>query len=99
MAWPLWGVSVGQKGGVKERGVVRVAVDAAGAADVDDVSWFAVFDSEVGRCGSDKSEGGGVVEGEDCVPLLVCHLDSSPHQPSFASWLSHITHGSIRSKT
>ena len=38
-----------------------VAVDAGCAADVDDVTGFAVFNPEIGRCGADEFEGGGVV--------------------------------------
>jgi hypothetical protein len=38
------------------------------------VSWLAVSDAEVGRCGADEFEGLGVVEGEDGVPLFVCCL-------------------------
>ena len=53
---------------------LRVTVDAAGAADVDNVPGLAVFDTEVGRCGSDKFEGRGVMEGKDSVPLFICHL-------------------------
>lgn len=56
------------------KGDVRVTVDTAGAADVDDAAGLAVFDAEVGARGADELEGGGVVEGEDGVPLFVCHL-------------------------
>ena len=55
-------------------GGLRVAVDAAGAADVDYVPWLAVLDAEVGRCGADEFEWCGVMQGDDCFPLFVCHL-------------------------
>ena len=63
----------------KYRGNVRVAVDAAGAADVNDVSGLAVFDSEIRGCCSYEFEGRGVVESEDGIPLLVCHLNTTSH--------------------
>ena len=53
---------------------IRFSVDPTGGTYVDDVSWFPIFDSEIGGCGSDELERGGIVEGDDCVPLFVCHL-------------------------
>ena len=55
---------------------IRVAIDPARAADVDDVPGLAVLDAEVGRRGSHELEGRGVVQRDDRVPLLVCHLYS-----------------------
>ncbi len=80
MAWPLggWLVSVTRLGGVVKEVGLRVTVDSASTADVDDVSGFAVFDAEVGGCGSDEPKGRGVVEGEDGVPLFVGHLNVKP---------------------
>lgn len=42
--------------------------------DVDDGAWFAVGDAEEGSSFADEAEGGSVVEGEDVVPLFVCHF-------------------------
>jgi len=55
-------------------GDVRVPVYPARTADVDDIPRLAVLDSEIRRRGSDEFEGSGVVECDDRVPLLVCHL-------------------------
>lgn len=49
----------------------RVAVDARGAADVDDVAGGAVFDAEEGRRGADELERRRAVQRDDRVPLLV----------------------------
>ena len=72
---PFFGDGFGQAGdaGFGE-GVVclaRVAVQAGGRGDVDDVPGLAVFDAEVGSGGADELEGLGVVAGEDGVPLFV----------------------------
>ena len=53
---------------------VRFPVDAAGAADVDDVTGFAVLDAEKGGGSADELEGCGVVQSDDGFPLLVRHL-------------------------
>ena len=72
---PFFGNGFGQAGdaGFGE-GVVclaRVAVQARGRGDVDDVARLAIFDAEVRGCGADELEGLGVMKGEDGVPLLV----------------------------
>lgn len=55
-------------------GLTRVAVDAGGGGDVDDVAGLAVLDAEVGGGGADELEGGGVVDCQHGVPLFVGHL-------------------------
>lgn len=55
-------------------GLSGVSVYARGAGDVDDGAGLAVLDAEVGCGGTDELEGGGAVEREDCVPLLVGRL-------------------------
>lgn len=57
-------------------GLTSVAIDATGAADIDDVPRLPVLDSEIGRSGSHELERSSIVEGNDGVPLLVCHLQS-----------------------
>ena len=52
----------------------RIAIYSTRATDIDDVSRFAVFYSEIGSCGSDEFEGCGIVEGNYRIPLFVCHL-------------------------
>lgn len=44
-------------------GDVRIAVDTACAADVDNHSGLLVLDAEVGRCGADEAEWRCVVHG------------------------------------
>ena len=51
-----------------------VAVRAGRAGDLDDAAGLAVLDAEVGRGGAHEAEGGGVVHGQDGVPLFVGHL-------------------------
>ena len=65
--------------------LARVAVQAGGRGDVDDVARSAVFDAEVGGCGADELEGLGVVEGEDGGPLLVCCLEGLVVSALFAT--------------
>jgi len=61
--------------GLRVVGLPRVAVQPGRRRDVDDVARRAVFDAEVGRCGPDQLERRRVVQREDRVPLLVCHLE------------------------
>lgn len=58
-------------------GLARVAVQAGGAADVDDDAGLAVLDAEVGGRGADELEGGRVVQGDNGVPLLVGGLNAA----------------------
>lgn len=58
-------------------GLTSIAIDATSATDVDDVPWLSVLDSEIWRGGSNELEGCGIVEGNNRVPLLVCHLRST----------------------
>lgn len=55
-------------------GLAGVAVYAGGRGDVDDAARFVVFDAEIGGGFADELEGGGAVESDDVVPLLVGHL-------------------------
>ena len=55
---------------------LRIAVDATGATDVDDISGLSILDTEIRRCSSDELERCGVVQCDYCLPLLVCHLSS-----------------------
>ena len=55
----------------------RITVNTGGTRDIDNIAGFAVFDTEVGCCCSDKLEGCGVVDGEDGVPLFIGHLCTS----------------------
>lgn len=55
-------------------GLTSVAIDATGAADIDDAPRLPVFDSEIWRSGSHELERSSIVEGNDGVPLLVRHL-------------------------
>ncbi len=57
-------------------GLTCVAIDTTGAADIDDVPRLPVLDAEIGRSGSHELERSSIVEGNDGVPLLVCHLQS-----------------------
>jgi len=56
------------------KGTLRIPVNPTRAADIDDIPGLAVLDAEIGRCCPDELKGRGVVQGEDRVPLLVCHL-------------------------
>lgn len=56
-------------------GLAGVAGGAGCGGDIDDAAGGVVFEAEVGGGGADETEGGGVVEGEDRVPLFVGHLD------------------------
>jgi hypothetical protein len=60
-----------------------ISVRATCARDIDDDSLLAILDPEVGRSLSNQPEGGGVVDGEDGVPLLVGDLvdDAVPRVP------------------
>jgi len=62
-------------------GLTSIAIDATGAANIDDVPRLPIFDSEIGRSGSHELERRSVVEGNDGVPLLVCHLPKACFQP------------------
>lgn len=55
-------------------GLAGISVRATCARDIDDDSLLAILDPEVGRSLPDQPEGGGVVDGEDSVPLLVGNL-------------------------
>lgn len=55
-------------------GDVRIAVDTACAADVDNHSGLLVLDAEVGRCGADEFEGCCVVDGDHGIPLFIGDL-------------------------
>jgi hypothetical protein len=55
-------------------GLSGVAVHTGGGGDVDDVARLAVLDAEVGGGSADELEGGGVVDREHGLPLLVGHL-------------------------
>ncbi len=57
-------------------GLTSVAIDTTGAADVDDIPRLPVLDSEVGRSGSHELERSSIMQGDDGIPLLVCHLHS-----------------------
>ncbi len=73
-------------------GLTSIAIDATGAANIDDVPRLPIFDSEIGRSGSHELERRSVVEGNDGVPLLVCHLP----KPAFSHVCSSTAHtGSI----
>jgi len=49
-------------------------MDTTGTTDIDDISRFPIFDSEVRRCGSYELEGCSLVYGEHSLPLFVRHL-------------------------
>ena len=53
---------------------IRVSMDAAGAADVDDYSGFIIFDAEIRGGGLDEFEGGCGMNGNDGIPLLIREL-------------------------
>ena len=78
---------------IYERGL-RVAVDAAGAADVYYVPRLPVLDAEVWGCGSDELEWCGVVQRDNRLPLFVRHLHGIIILVSFTSsvlWCFFIT--------
>lgn len=60
--------------GERERGCIRIPVDTAGAADVDNHSGFIIFDAEIRGCGLDEFEGGCGMNGNDGIPLLIREL-------------------------
>jgi hypothetical protein len=53
---------------------LRIAGCAAGAADIDNIPWFAIFDSEIGGCCSDELERSCIMNFDDSIPLFVGHL-------------------------
>lgn len=55
-------------------GLSGVAVHSGGGRDVDDVAGLAILDAEVGGGSPDELEGGGVVDSEHGLPLLVGDL-------------------------
>ena len=67
-----------RKGGAESVGKMlgnsRIAVQTARAADVDDTPRLAVLNAEVRGSGPDELEGCRAVQGDNGVPLLVCHL-------------------------
>lgn len=75
---PFFGDDLGETGdtcfGQAIIGLTCVAIDTTGAADIDDVPRLPVLDAEIGRRGSHELERSSIVEGNDGVPLLVCHL-------------------------
>lgn len=56
---------------------IRIAVDTARAADVDNHPGLLVLDAEVRRCGTYQAEWRCVVHGQHGVPLLIRHLSSA----------------------
>ena len=53
---------------------IRIPVHACCTANIDDVPWLSVFDAEI-RCRRPyQAKWRCVVQGDDSVPLLVCHL-------------------------
>lgn len=53
---------------------LRISVDAAGAADVNDDSIHAILYSEIWSSGLDEFEGGCGVDGYHSLPLLIREL-------------------------
>lgn len=55
---------------------IRIAVDAACAADVDHHARLLILHAEIRGRGAHQPEGCGVVHSQHSIPLLVGHLDS-----------------------
>lgn len=69
-------------------GLAGIAMDSRGGGDVDDATWFAVLDTEVGSGGSNELERSCSVQGHDGIPLLVGRLmdDSVPCEARVVYW-------------
>lgn len=61
----------------KDKHDVRVSMNTARAADVDNHPWFLILDAEVWRCSSHEFERRRVVNSQHGIPLLVGHLKYS----------------------